>query len=74
MYSTFNQHPRNYILVKKGFQLQPLMHRCSRDITAVKNTSHDGGSRETVLESALHLYDDVGLPPSQVLERGDLGR
>jgi hypothetical protein len=44
IYGTSIQHPRTCILLKKSFQLLPLMHRCSRDLTAVKiKTSSDGG-------------------------------
>jgi len=38
--------PRTCILIKKGFQILPLMHHCSRDLTAVKiKTSVGGGPR-----------------------------
>jgi hypothetical protein len=37
IYSRSTQHPRTCILVKKSFQILPLMHHCSRDLTAVKN-------------------------------------
>ena len=44
------QHPRTCILVKKGFWILPLMHHCSRDLTAVKiKTSSGGGLREIIL-------------------------
>jgi hypothetical protein len=64
IYSRYIQHPRTCILVMKGFQILPLMHQCSRDLTAVKiKTSSDRGPREIVLGSAYLPYDDKLHPP-----------
>jgi hypothetical protein len=72
MYSRSNQHPRTCILVKKGFQSQPLMHNCSRDITAVKITTSNGGvPREIVVGSAYHVYEYIEHSPPRELERGE---
>ena len=38
--STLN--PRTCILIKKGFQILPLMHHCSRDLMAVKTETPCG--------------------------------
>ena len=47
----------------------PLMHHCSRDLTAVKiKTSGGGGPREIILRSAYLPYD-VEPPPPGELER-----
>ena len=70
IYSRSIQHPRTCILVKKDFQILPLMHHCSRDLTAVKlKTSINGGPREIILGSAYLPYDDVKSPPPEELER-----
>ena len=70
IYSRFTQHPRTCILVKKGFQILPLMHHCSRDLTAVKiKTSTDGGPREIILGSAYFPYNDNKPPPPGELEK-----
>jgi hypothetical protein len=52
IYSSSIQKPRTCILVKKGFCVLPLTQYCSRDLTAVKLTSADGGMREIILGSA----------------------
>jgi len=63
-------YPRTRILVKKGFQILPLMHYCSKELTAVKiKTSVGGVPREIILESAYLQYDDVEPPPPGELER-----
>ena len=50
IYSRSTQNPRTCILIKKGFQILPLMHHCSRDLTAVKiKTLSGGGPREITL-------------------------
>jgi len=36
IYSRSIQNPRTCILIKKGFQILPLTHHCSRDLTAMK--------------------------------------
>jgi hypothetical protein len=44
----------------QGFQILPLMHHCSRELTAVKiKTLSGGGPREIILRSAYLPYDDV---------------
>jgi hypothetical protein len=69
IYSTSTQHPRTCILVKKGFQILPLLHHCSRDLTAVKiKTLSGGGLREIILGSAYLPYDDEP-PPTREMER-----
>jgi hypothetical protein len=69
IYSRYSQHPRTCILVKKGFQILPLLHHCTRDLMAVKiKTSVDGGPKEIILGSAYLPYDDVELPPPGELE------
>jgi hypothetical protein len=56
--------------VKKGFQILPLLHHCSRDLTAVKiKTSSGGGPREIILGLAYLPYDDAKPPPPRELER-----
>ena len=63
-------HRRTCILVKKGFQILPLVQHCSRDLTAVKiKTSRGGGPREIILGSAYLPYDDVEPPPPRELEK-----
>ena len=37
IYSRSTLNPRTCILIKKGFQILPLMYHCSGDLTAVKN-------------------------------------
>jgi hypothetical protein len=70
IYSRSTQHPRTCILVKKHFQILPLLHHCSRDLTAVKiKTSSGGGPREIILGSAYLPYDEVEPPPTRELER-----
>ena len=70
MYSRFTQNPRTCILIKKGFQILPLMHHSSRDLTAVKITVSSGGRpREIVLGSAYLPYDDTEPPPPEELEK-----
>ena len=69
IYSRSTQNPRACILIKKGFQILPLMDHCSRDLTAVKiKTSSGKGPREIILGSAYLPYDDVELPPPRELE------
>jgi splicing factor 45 len=69
IYSRSTQNPRTCILVKKGFQILPLMKHCSRDLTAVKiKSSSEEGLREIILGSAYLPYD-VEPPPSRELER-----
>jgi splicing factor 45 len=69
IYSRSTQNPKTCILTKKGFQILPLMHHCSRDLTAVKVTSSScGRPRETILGSAYLPYDVVPPTPKE-LER-----
>jgi hypothetical protein len=69
IYSRSTQNPRTCILIKKGFQILPLMHHCSRDLTAVKiRTSSSGEPREITLGSACPPYD-VEPPPHGEVER-----
>jgi hypothetical protein len=50
------------------------MHRCSRDLTAVKiKTSSDGGPREIVLGSVYLPHDYVEPPPTGESERLVMG-
>jgi hypothetical protein len=70
IYSRSTQNPRACILIKKGLQILPLMHHCSRDLTAVKiKTSSGKGPREIILGSAHLPYNNVKLPPPGELER-----
>ena len=70
IYSRSIQHPRTCMLVKKGFRILPLMHHCSRDLTAVKiKMSGGGGPKEIILGSAYLPYVDVEPPPPGELER-----
>jgi hypothetical protein len=70
IYSRSIQHPRTCIFVKKGFQILPSMHHCSRDLTAVKiKTSSGGWPREIILRSAYLPYDDME-PPTPGSWRG----
>jgi hypothetical protein len=74
IYSRSTQNPRVYILIKKGFQILPLMHHCSTDLTAVKiKTSSGKGPREIILGSAYLPYNDVELTPPGELERLVMG-
>ena len=60
IYSRSTLNPRARILIKKGFQILPLMYHCSRDLAAVKiKTSSGGGPMEIILGSAYLPYDDV---------------
>ena len=64
IYSRSTPSPRACILIKKGFQILPLMHHCSRDLMAVKiKTSSGRGPREIIVGSAYLPYNDVELPP-----------
>jgi hypothetical protein len=70
IYSRSTQNPRTCILVKKDFWILPLMHHCSRNLTAVKIKMSCGeGPREIILESAYLPYDDVEPPIPWELER-----
>jgi hypothetical protein len=70
IYSRSSQQPRTCILVKKGFQILPFLHHCSRDLTAVKiKTLANGGPKEIILGSAYLPYDDVVLPPPGELKK-----
>jgi len=60
IYSRSTQNTRTCILIMKVLQILPLMHHCSRDLTAVKITASSGGRpREIILGSANLTYDDV---------------
>jgi hypothetical protein len=60
IYSRSIQNPRTCILVKTDFRILPLMHYCSRDLTAVKiKTSCGGWPREIIRGSAYLPYDDA---------------
>jgi hypothetical protein len=70
IYSISAQNPRTSILIQKGYQMLPLMHHCSRDITAVKiKTSGGKGPREDILGLAYLPYDDIKPPAPRELER-----
>jgi splicing factor 45 len=70
IYNRFSQQPRACILVKKGFQILPLMHHCSSDLMAVKiKTSADGEPKEITLGSGYLPSDDVGFPPPGEIEK-----
>jgi hypothetical protein len=70
IYSRTTQNPRTCILVKKGFQVMPLIKHCSRDLTAVKiKSSSEKGAREITLGSVYLPYDDAEPPPTRELER-----
>jgi len=70
IYSRSIPYPRTCILVKKGFQILPLMHHCSRDLTVVKiKTLSGGGPREIILSLAYLPYNDDEPPPLGDLER-----
>jgi hypothetical protein len=70
IYSRSTQNPRTCNLVKKGFQILPLMKHCSRDLTAVRiKLSNEEGPREIILGSAYLPYIDVETPPTRELER-----
>jgi len=74
IYSRSTQNPRTCILIKKGFQILPLMHYCSRDLTAVKITASGGGRpRDIILGSAYLPYDDAVPPPDEELEKLVMG-
>jgi len=68
IYIRSTQNPRTCILIKKGFQLLPLTHHCSRDLTAVKIKMSSGrGLREITLRSAYLPYNDVeSIPPREL--------
>jgi hypothetical protein len=65
IYSRSTQNPRTCILIKKGFQILPMMHHCSRDLTAVKITASGGGRPKVIILGTAYLpYDDAEpLPP-----------
>jgi hypothetical protein len=74
IYTRSTQNPRTCILIKKNFQILPLMHHCSRDLTAVKITASGGGRpREIILGSAYLPYDDAEPPPPEELEKLVMG-
>jgi len=69
-FSSSTQNPRACSLIKKGFQILPLTHHCSRDLTAVKiKTSSGRGPREIILGSAYFPYNDVELITPGELDR-----
>ena len=69
-FSSSTQNPRACSLIKKGFQILPLTHHCSRDLTAVKiKTSSGRGPREIILGSAYLPYNYVELIPPGELDR-----
>jgi hypothetical protein len=73
-YSRSTQNLRTCILIKKGFQILPLIYHCSRDLTAVKiKTSSGRGPRDIILGSGFLPYKDVELPPSEELDRLVMG-
>ena len=60
IYSRYTLTSRTCTLMKKGFQILPLMNHCSRDLKAVKiKTSNGGLPREIILGLAYLPYDDV---------------
>ena len=60
IYSRSTLNPRTCFLIKKVFQILPLIHHYSRDLTAVNiKTSSGGGPKESVIGSAYLPYDDV---------------
>jgi hypothetical protein len=70
IHSRSAQNPRTCILIKKDYQILPLMNHCSRDITAMKiKTSGGSGPREIILGSAYLPYDDAEPPTPWELER-----
>jgi hypothetical protein len=70
IYSRSTQNPRTCILIRKGFQILPLMHHYSRDLMAMKITASSGGRpREIILGLAYLPYDDIVPPPPEELER-----
>ena len=70
IYSRSNQNPRTCILIKKDFQILPLMHHCSRDLTVVKiRGSCDKGLREIILGLAYLPYNEPEPPPPKELEK-----
>jgi hypothetical protein len=70
IYSRSTQNPRTCILVKKDFRILPLMHHCSRDLTAVKiKTSCGEAPWENILGSAYLPYDDAQPQPPWELEK-----
>ena len=74
IYSRSTLNPRTCILIKKGFQILPLMHHCSRYLTVVKiKTSSGGGPREIIPGSAYLPYDDVVPPPPWELDKLMMG-
>jgi hypothetical protein len=57
IYSKYSQHLRTCILVKKGFQILPLMNHCSRDLTAMKfKTSTDDPILEMRSDQSISVY------------------
>ena len=68
IYSRYTQNLRVCILIKKGFQLLPLTHHCSRDLTAVKTKMSSGRRpREITLGSVYLPYNDVeSIPPREL--------
>jgi hypothetical protein len=70
IYSRSTQNPRTCILVKKDFQILPLMKHCSRDFMAVKiKSSSKEGPREIILGSPYLPYDNAEPPPTKEMER-----
>jgi hypothetical protein len=74
IYSRSTKNLRTCILIKKGFQILPLMHHCSKDLTAVKiRAPSSGRPREIIFGSAYLQYDDTVPPPPEELERLVMG-
>jgi hypothetical protein len=73
IYSRSIQNPGTCTLVKKDFQILPLMHYCSRDLTVVKIKTLCGtGPREITFGSPYPPYNDAEpQPPQRVGEAGN---
>jgi hypothetical protein len=65
IYSRSIQNPRTCILVKKDFGILPLMHHCSRDLTAVKIKTSCGGGQGRLFSDWLtfHMMMSNPQPP-----------
>ena len=73
IYSRSTLNPRTCILIKRGFQILPLMRHCSRDLKAVKIKTLSGGWPRDIIGSACLPCDDVVPQPPWELEKLVMG-
>jgi hypothetical protein len=63
IYGRSIKNPRTSILAKKDFRILPLMHHCSRDLTAVKIKTSCGGGQGRLFSDRLTFHMMMLNPP-----------